>query len=370
MFISREITNFADVIQLQRHIEILLLSNDCVIVPDFGGFVTHYVAARYDESDQSFLPPMRTLGFNSHLRMNDSMLAQSYVEAYDLSYPEALRKIESEVKELKQQLSDEGCYQLDNLGLLTVNHEGNYEFAPCEAGILSPEFYGLDSITVKRWKNIQTTEDTVKEEKPAIAKQVALPSAQPSLLEFTDTDDDDDHRAITIKLSWIRNAVAVAAAIIAFVFIASPIAKSDLGSQTMSQLPSQLLYKLIPQDTNIVPAVETAKTAVMDTIALKQETESDQTASEKTAEQPASSFEKDEVEGTYCIVLASQVKRSNAEEYVKKLQKRGFDDARIYVRNNVVRVVFGQFENEGAAYQKVNKINNDEEFYEAWVLKI
>ena len=81
-------------IQLQRHIEILLLENECVIVPDFGGFMTHQVAAHYDEADRSFVPPTRTLGFNPQLRMNDSVLAQSYVEAYDISYPEALRRIE------------------------------------------------------------------------------------------------------------------------------------------------------------------------------------------------------------------------------------------------------------------------------------
>ena len=51
-------------IELNRHIEILLLENECVIVPDFGGFMTHYVAARYDADDQSFIPPLRTLGFN------------------------------------------------------------------------------------------------------------------------------------------------------------------------------------------------------------------------------------------------------------------------------------------------------------------
>ena len=31
--------NFADMIELAQHIETLLLENDCVIVPGFGGFV-------------------------------------------------------------------------------------------------------------------------------------------------------------------------------------------------------------------------------------------------------------------------------------------------------------------------------------------
>ncbi len=50
-------------IELHRHIEILLLDNDCVIIPDFGGFMAHHVEARYDDGDHTFLPPTRTLGF-------------------------------------------------------------------------------------------------------------------------------------------------------------------------------------------------------------------------------------------------------------------------------------------------------------------
>ena len=89
---------------LERHIEILLLSNDCVIVPGLGGFMAHHVDARYDETDGTFLPPLRTLGFNPRLTMNDSLLVQSYIEAYDISYPEALRRIEAEVAEIRQHL--------------------------------------------------------------------------------------------------------------------------------------------------------------------------------------------------------------------------------------------------------------------------
>ena len=124
MFISQKSRNFAHVIELDRHIEILLLSNDCVIVPDLGGFMTHHVEARYDEDGCIFLPPLRTLGFNPQLTMNDSLLAQSYVEAYDLSYPEALRRIEEEVNELKQHIETEGSYELNDIGTLSVNEDG------------------------------------------------------------------------------------------------------------------------------------------------------------------------------------------------------------------------------------------------------
>ena len=61
-------------IELARHIEILLLENDCVIVPELGGFIAHYQPAYYAESDNIYFPPMRTIGFNPQLTMNDGLL--------------------------------------------------------------------------------------------------------------------------------------------------------------------------------------------------------------------------------------------------------------------------------------------------------
>ena len=110
-------------IEINRHIEILLLSNDCVIVPGFGGFMAHHVDARYDGTDNMFLPPLRTVGFNPQLTMNDSLLVLSYVETYDMSYPEALRRIEDEVAEIRQTLENEGKYEVDNVGILSLNED-------------------------------------------------------------------------------------------------------------------------------------------------------------------------------------------------------------------------------------------------------
>ena len=41
-------------IELAQHIEALLLENDCVIVPNFGGFVAHYAPATYVKKKKIF----------------------------------------------------------------------------------------------------------------------------------------------------------------------------------------------------------------------------------------------------------------------------------------------------------------------------
>ena len=67
-------------IELAKHIEVLLLENDCVIVPGLGGFIAHYRSCVYNEDTGEFCPPARTIGFNPQLVMNDGLLVQSYMQ--------------------------------------------------------------------------------------------------------------------------------------------------------------------------------------------------------------------------------------------------------------------------------------------------
>ncbi len=369
-------------IQLQRHIEILLLDNDCVIVPDFGGFVAHHVSARYSEEDNVFLPPQRTLGFNPQLRINDSLLVQSYIAAYDLSYPEALRRIEGEVEELKDTLDTMGIYTMDDIGTLKVNDEGNYTFEPCEAGVLSPELYGLGAVNVLSLRQVSDMRSLVVPSavsESATSSDAAATGGQPSLLEFTDNEEEKSDRAIEIKMSWIRNTVAIAAAVVAFFLMTTPIANSNLDTRSMSQMKSELLSKLMPQDTNMAPVTAVVAEESGSQVIAPSDEQSDSAASqgveavnEEVASSDAESKQAQQElqkakQPSYCIVLASQVKKSNAEDYVEQLHKRGYTEAEVYVHNNTVRVIFGAYDTEAEAYRQLNRMHDKDEFAEAWV---
>ena len=382
MLVSQKNRNFALVIQLQRHIEILLLDNDCVIVPDFGGFVAHHVSARYSEEDNVFLPPQRTLGFNPQLRINDSLLVQSYIAAYDLSYPEALRRIEGEVEELKDTLDTMGIYTMDDIGTLKVNDEGNYTFEPCEAGVLSPELYGLGAVNVLSLRQVSDMRSLVVPSavsESATSSDAAATGGQPSLLEFTDTEEEKSDRAIEIKMSWIRNTVAIAAAVVAFFLMTTPIANSNLDTRSMSQMKSELLSKLMPQDTNMAPVTAVVAEESGSQVIAPSDEQSDSAASqgveavnEEVASSDAESKQAQQElqkakQPSYCIVLASQVKKSNAEDYVEQLHKRGYTEAEVYVHNNTVRVIFGAYDTEAEAYRQLNRMHDKDEFAEAWV---
>ena len=341
-------------IEIDRHIEILLLSNDCVIVPGLGGFMTHHVEAHFDAEDQMFLPPLRTLGFNPQLTMNDSLLVQSYIEAYDISYPEALRRIEDEVEELKQHIDAAGSYELNDIGELSLNEEGKYLFTPCEAGILTPALYGLSSFEMSPI----ATEAVAAEEKTE-TEDTSAPALVPLT---TDDTDDDEERALVIKMSWIRNTVAIAAAVLAFFLMTTPVSNSNSTQVNMGNLNNPLLFQK-PHEPVVKPDT-TIKLAPDTTVAEKTVTEVTEVKKDTVAAQP----EKPKTD--YCLVLASYVSKKNAQAFVDDLHKRGFTEAEIFIRNNVTRVVCGHFGTMNAAYNRLNRVRDNKGFEEAWVLKL
>ena len=362
---SKICSNFAAVIELNRHIEILLLNNDCVIVPNLGGFMAHHVEARYEEDEQAFLPPLRTLGFNPQLKINDSLLAQSYIEAYDISYPEAIQRIDDEVNELMQHLQNEGRFELNNIGILELNEDGNYVFTPCEAGILTPSLYGLNSFEMKKLNVVSMPEPAVAEE-----KVVKLEPEVNSILHQNLVDiDENDADVVRVKFSWIRNAVAVAAILLAVFFVAMPTGKTELMKSTINTLNNQLLLGMMTSKDSNTSAIDykrkdvqkptTDKTAeaILDTIKPAKPAE---TVKADTA--PA-------IRKGYCIVLASHVSKHNAEVFISQLAKRGYEGAEIYVHNNVTRIVYGNYADQADAYKQLQKMNHEKDLEEAWVYK-
>ena len=374
MVFSDKCSNFAVVIEIERHIEILLLDNDCVIVPGLGGFTAHHVEARFDESDDVFLPPLRTLGFNQQLKINDSLLVQSYIEAYDISYPEALRRIEGEVEELRQRLANDGYYEMTDIGVLEMNEDGNIIFTPCEAGILTPELYGLSSFEMQP---LMAEESTTSASSTQVQKQNVEPTPitttvfdQVGQKEETsandagqDTDTDEDaEKTICIKVSWLRNAGIAAAAALLLFFVIFPMSHSGLKNVNIGDFNGTSFFsKLMPKDSQ------------MNNINISEIKANAKDSSRQSVKDSV----KDSIKGiepkvksdTFCIVLASCIPQKNAERYVEQLHKKGFDKAYAMVNNKMVRVIYGNYTSETDAYNDLQKIRSKDEFEQAWILK-
>ena len=381
MFISQKKLNFALVIELERHIEILLLSNDCVIVPDLGGFMAHHVDACYDEDEHTFLPPFRTLGFNPQLKINDSLLALSYVEAYDISYPEAIQRIEDEVTELKMHIETEGAYELYDIGQLALNEEGNYIFTPCESGILTPSLYGLDAFDMMPMLPAVVTTPTTANIKVETATSVPVGNVS----DINEREEDYDDDTVRIKFSWIRNTVAIAAILLAIFLLALPTGKTEMMTRTISNINNGLFFGMMTEkDTNASkisisrsdergPRSEnTQKADIQDKSVADLQDKSVADSAVVTSTNgnltPHSTLHTPQKQ--FCIVLASYVSMRNANAFIERLQKQGYDQAEIFERNNIRRVIYGHYASENDAYNDLRRFHRQSETAEAWVMSL
>ena len=157
--------------------------------------------------------------------MNDSLLALSYVEAYDISYPEALNRIADEVAEIKQTLENTGRFELTDIGTIILNETGNYAFEPCEAGILTPELYGLggfDMLPLAQITNTEAAEHATvvkmpaEENKPAQKRTCIDNKEETNIISannsvFINEEEEEESSStefISIRKSWLLNIAA------------------------------------------------------------------------------------------------------------------------------------------------------------------
>ena len=378
-------TNFAVVNELERHIEILLLSNDCVIVPDFGGFMAHHVDARYDGRDNMFLPPLRTVGFNPQLKMNDSLLAQSYVEAYDISYPEAIDRLANEVAEIRQRLENEGKYEINNIGTIYLNEDGNYTFEPCEAGILTPNYYGLGgfamlplsaqenepTVTLEKTNSTNIAENIeINQEEKQAEPVVALQNVTAnSVFDVNDDDEKPSAEFILIKKSWLRNLAAACIAIIAFFAISTPLRTPNVQT---SKIDTGMLTRIMPKElvTQNTHQTELASKTENSEKVLKINPETNKDANDEANEKKIDQAELKSAKPYYGIVLASRVTKRNAANYVETLQAKGFKAAKVVITATNVKVVYGSYETESQAYKALHDLRNNEVFADGWITKV
>lgn len=341
-------------IELLQHIETLLLENDCVIIPSFGGFVSHYTPARWIEDEGLFLPPTRSIGFNPQLKLNDGLLIQSYMSAYCTDYSDASRLVDNAVKEFTQILREEGKVEMHGIGLMSLTIHNTLQFEPFEDGLLTPELYGLSSFEIEK---IADKVEEIKNEK----EELRIPN--PEVYE------------IRISRSFLRSAVAIAAAVILFFFMSTPIENTYIEKGNYAELiPSQLLQTKTSNPNKVNVTSSEKKVAVdqnqIKPKAIKQITVAKNKVEEKKEEKKSitQTTVNTVSKGTYHIIAASSIGRTGAEALVKELKSKGYAGASIVERNGRIRVSIASISNEEEANKQLNQIKKNQSYKDAWLL--
>ena len=127
-----------------NYIKDLLYRYDCVIVPNFGGFVTNRISARIDADSNTFYPPTKEVGFNSHLTHNDGLLANYIASSENISFEQANAKISKIVADWNSTIKKETIV-LDNVGSFSLNEKNQLIFSPTNTINYLTSSFGLTS---------------------------------------------------------------------------------------------------------------------------------------------------------------------------------------------------------------------------------
>ena len=413
---------------LAKNIEYVLLSHNCVIVPSLGSFSTSLTPARWIEGERLFLPPVRSVHFDARVNFDPkSVFVHSLASTYHLSFEEAEARCREMLEDFHRTMVTEGSVDFGSIGVFTLEEDMQITMASCECGIITPDFYGLDALHFKRLADRKMEEETHTPIAPVVrltpkeAEETTHPASQDES-SHPASHDESPHFVIHIRKTVFRYACVILFAVLAFFLIKPTPIEHSYGIQTthaqMFLQPDMVLdVKANPTREELQPIVadstifDAVLTDVTDEISSegydfdKQEAYTTPTAGQATsptdAKQPAAAHpqapmavaqpkapaaqpkalaasqpkqsaaaQPQTTAASFCIVLASQVSRINAQEYIAKLQKRNIH-ASLLESGKARRVVIQGYDTHQAAHQALSSLKAaNPDLESAWILNV
>ena len=207
-------------LRIITHIERLLLTHDCVILPKFGGFVLQILPATYEEEEYSFRPMRKEVMFNVTLQHTDGLLSESYMQTYGVDYRKAQLMLEEDIEALNVSLEQDKRITLGRIGTFSIGEEGQTIFTPGDSGVFNADSYGLSSFHFPVLRSLEEERE-----------EVALLTGKKKKDVFY----------IPVSRKLIRVVAASAAAVALFFVVSTPVKEVNLSAYTASFVPTEMI---------------------------------------------------------------------------------------------------------------------------------
>ena len=340
---------------IDKYLHELLFEHDCVIVPDFGGFLTHYTPARLDVQRRLVLPPSKAVSFNRKLVRQDGLLVDQLIRHEGLEFQEAKDRIAREVREWLDGLEKHGRLEVARLGTFFHDHEHNLQFQPDSRVNFLKDAYGLRPVAA-----VPVPQAVIPMPRPAAVPVVVEPRKRPG-------------------------GYLAAAAVVAIAFTAATwylvgasgtpgMAWSDLGflrgaeqpryvlpaPPAAAEAPVQASFWSAPTDLEGIHLLPIAGPEVgMVAINMGQ--------APVKAEPESTAVAVPSVPARFHIIGGCFLEKENADRFVAELQARGFAASLVDRKGNLYRVAYGSYPLRSTALEALNAVRK-EEAREAWLL--
>ncbi|MDP7244456.1 MAG: SPOR domain-containing protein [Flavobacteriales bacterium] len=152
---------------IEHHISDLLYLHDCVVIPDFGGFVGNKKSAFIHPISGIIYPPYKQLLFNKNLVENDGLLVTHIAKMEGIDLSEVSSIIEDFIKNINNELTVRSAFKINKIGTFTKGREGNISFQQNKN-----YNYNLASFGMQANHKAKKVEHTISQDKEVILKSI------------------------------------------------------------------------------------------------------------------------------------------------------------------------------------------------------
>ncbi len=360
--------------EFSLHINSLIQKHDCVIIPGFGGFVLHRDEAKI-AVDGSIIPPHVSVGFNPELKYNDGLLAESYMNAYSISYDVACKKIGDVVYRLNTILGLRQPATVGNLGTLILDEEKRLSFIPnSEFSMFHPETFGLDTLDIKKLTDIEVNRkiQVVAERKNLYQRVfVSVGAAAAAIVVFfiTSTPINEPEERVRQKSGFFTDILLPSQTIRK---IADSITVNSYASLQDSSLIAELAENTISEtdldngskESNKEASqalAEVANTALpKQNVADKEKDKSSKQAVTKNADKKSSPL--------YYVIIGSAKTKAEAQRLLGQFKSQGYRTASVLASKERPRIYVSVFEDRAQAERFAADFRrNNPRMSDAWI---
>ncbi|GAB3921827.1 SPOR domain-containing protein [Larkinella terrae] len=323
-------------VHVSDYLKKLLFQYDCIVIPELGGFILHYVPATFVEESGLYLPPRKKIAFNEALKLDDGLLT-NYMMLHDgLTRDEAFQAIRQFVEELKVEVRQERIFTIEGLGLFSENEEGKLQFDPEIRHNFQGESYGFQPVTARLVNTVAVAE----EKKPVML--VKAPVQTPILVEAEEVPVEGKEVELPVSGNR-RQYLAWAAAVLLICSLGIVFSVKKTPSQVLSSLnpfelfvsdkeePTAAPVETVTEKPQVVtetPKAEPVAETVSAPVAQPVETPVvEPTKPAVTAEAVAPVVEPKKTETYYLAIAGSFASKANARRLMRRLRKGGFETA-------------------------------------------
>ncbi len=380
---------FAKVKDLSRHIEYLLCEHDSVVIPSIGAFITEELPARYYTEENIYFPPVRSVRLDTDITENDGKLENCLIQLHRVTRNVANKWIDEYIETINQSLMDMGVMDMGTIGRLVII-DNKITFEVCEAGVNTPELYGLDSFHMPKLPAYAHKKNTIKDPThftirlrrttvhrimtAAAMIVVLLTVIIPNYTSFSKSNNTQ-HASVESLISLFQANPAPIA--INTNFETQNTTVIEQSTETNVEKNDGIVIP-VAQDSIVVVATKSSESQLQDVTEANSEiTNTISPAIEATQVVTNTETENITIETPitkelqvkgYCVVMASAITHKGAEHLIEKLSKEGFDNAVKYTDKGMLRVVLTGYHNEEAARADLAIVRATDKLYSgSWI---